>query len=328
MSHPLFSVIVPTRNRPVELQRCISAVAHCDFDRSRLEIIVVNDGGVPVECEALRKACGSATLRVLNKSNGGPGSARNFAAVAASGDFLAFIDDDCAPAKDWLRSLEHAVSRRPNALHGGRTINLLTDNRYSEASQTLLDYVYGYYNDPLQCRNRFFASNNMTVPARLFAEVGGFDEAFRTAEDRDFCRRWRAAGYDFRYSEEVVVFHGHRLSIGSLQRQHFQYGRGALPYWRKAARMQDVRLKVEPVSFYIGMVRHPFARKQKGSALVAALVVLSQVANAAGFAVEAALELMTTLSAPGQQITRSDADAARCSSPSVSYHGGVANEIS
>jgi GT2 family glycosyltransferase len=328
LSAPRFSVIVPTRDRPVELERCISAIGECEFDREKLEVVVVNDGGTSVDVDRLRRVAGDVALRDLNKPNAGPASARNFGASAARGDFLAFIDDDCAPAKDWLRCLERAASQQPDALHGGRTINLLTDNRYSQVSQTLLDYVYGYYNNPSKRRNWFFASNNMTVPARLFAEVGGFDESFRTAEDRDFCRRWRAAGWTFRYTNEVVVYHGHRLSLGSLQRQHFRYGRGALPYWRKAARMNDARLKVEPISFYLGMIRHPFEREQRNPGLVASLILLSQVANAAGFAAEAALSLITTLRAPGQQMIRSDADSAQCSSPSVSYHGAAANETS
>lgn len=328
MKAATFSVIVPTRDRPLELARCLSAVGQCDFDRTRMEVIVVNDGGVPVNADHVSKSCEGVSLRFLDKPNGGPASARNFGATFATSEFLAFIDDDCAPSRDWLKCLERAVSSKPDALHGGRTVNLLSDNRYSQASQTLLDYVYNYYNDESRRRNCFYASNNMTAPAALFAGLGGFDETFRTAEDRDFCRRWRAAGREFRYSPEVVVFHGHQLSLRSLQRQHFQYGRGALPYWRKAARMNDQRLKVEPLAFYIGMLRHPFAQNQKDPALLAALVFLSQLANAAGFATEAARELMTTLRAPGQQMILSDDEQARCSSPSVSYHGGVANETS
>ena len=142
------------------------------------------------------------------------------------------------------------------------------------------------------------------------------------------CRRWRAAGRSLRYSADIVVFHGHYLSLGSLQRQHFQYGRGALPYWRKAARMNDTRLKVEPVSFYVGMIRHPFVQGEKHPALLASLILLSQLANAAGFAAEGALSLITTLRAPGQQMIRSDAELAQRSSPSISYQGAAANETS
>ncbi len=324
----MVSVIVPTFNRPEELLRCISAIAACRFDRDQFEIIVVNDGGTVVDVDRLARVAGNMSLQVLTKPNGGPASARNFGAAAARGDFLAFIDDDCAPANDWLECLERALAESPDTLHGGRTLNMLRDNRCSQASQALVDYVYSYYNDPTHYRSCFFASNNMTAPARLFREAGGFDESFRTAEDRDFCRRWRASGREFSYTPEVVVFHGHRLSIRSFQRQHLQYGRGALPYWRKASRTSDARLKVEPISFYLGMLRYPFKQKQTHAGLVALLIFVSQIANAAGFACEWAASFITTLRAPGQQMIRSDADSAQCSSPSVSYHGAAANETS
>ncbi len=328
MTAPLFSIIVPTRDRPKQLRRCLESLARSEFDCDRFEITVVNDGGLQLDQDALRNATPGLTLRVVNQPGRGPSAARNFGASVSRGAFLVFTDDDCAPATDWLRRLEDAVAKKPNAMHGGHTVNLHADNPYSRTSQLLVDYVYSYYNDPSHSRNRFFASNNMAVPAHIFAQIGGFDESFRAAEDREFCRRWHEAGWEFCYNPGIVVNHGHQLSLLSLQRQHFHYGRGAFPYWRKAARVHDARFKVEPLAFYLGMLRSPFVQRQPNAGYLAALIIISQMANAAGFAAEAALELITTLSTPGQQMIRSDADAAKCSSPSVSYHGGVAKETS
>jgi glycosyltransferase involved in cell wall biosynthesis len=325
---PLFSVIVPSRNRPAQLRRCIEAVGRCEFDRGNVEIIVVNDGGSPVNAEGLQSAANNIDLRLWNQPGRGPSAARNAGASVARGAFLLFIDDDCAPAEDWLLSVECAVARKPDAMHGGHTVNLLPDNPYSRTSQLLVDYVHSYYNDPSQNRTRFFASNNITVPAYRFARLGGFDESFRAAEDREFCRRWHEAGWEFCYTPSIVINHGHHLGLLSLQRQHFHYGRGALPYWLKAARVHNARFKVEPLAFYAGMLKYPLVQRQPNAEYMTALIFLSQVANAAGFATQAALELVTTLRARGQQMTRSEAEAARCSSPSVSYHGGVANETS
>ena len=125
------------------------------------------------------------------------------------------------------------------------------------------------------------------VSARKFEKSGGFDESLCAAEDRDFCRTWHNLGWDFQYVPEAMVNHAHHLTLRGLQKQHFTYGRGALPYWRKAARKSGSSVEVEPLSFYTGMLAYPFTQKIPNPALISALIVVSQIANAVGFAYEA-----------------------------------------
>ena len=286
MSDLLFSVVVPTFNRPAELARCIRALSQSTLDRKRFEVIVVNDGGENPET-ALEGFGESLNLRVLSQPNRGPGAARNYGAGSAHGRLIAFTDDDCLPADDWLELLERSFKKHPEALHGGRTVNVLSGNPFSETSQSLVDYVHRYYNDQSARRTRFFASNNIAVSAGKFEKSGGFDESLCAAEDRDFCRTWHNLGWDFQYVPEAIVNHAHHLTLRGLQKQHFTYGRGALPYWRKAARKSGSSLEVEPLSFYTGMLAYPFTRRIPNPALISALIVVSQIANAVGFAYEA-----------------------------------------
>lgn len=287
MSEMLFSVIIPTYSRPNELIRCVASIAACNFDRSRLEVIVVNDGGETIDEIARLPQFADFPLRTFSQPNRGPGAARNRGAAVARGRYLAFVDDDCIMPENWLELLEATVSRFPRRLVGGKTVNVLDDNAFSQASQSLVDYVYHYYNAEDTDRTRFFASNNLAVDGKMFAECGGFDESFRTAEDRDFCRMWKARGWGFHYAPEVVIRHSHHLTMRSLQRQHFNYGRGALPYWKKGAELNSARFKVEPLDFYSGMLLHPFSQRVPRPTTVAALIFLTQIANAAGFAYEA-----------------------------------------
>jgi GT2 family glycosyltransferase len=286
VSDPRFSVVIPTFNRHVELTECLRAIAKSSLDPREFEVIVVNDGGESPE-QVLKEAGLPLNLLLLSQPNSGPAAARNFGARSARGQFIVFTDDDCIPAADWLEKLERSLSQHPESLHGGRTVNSLRGNPFSETSQSLVDYVHGYYNDTSAERTRFFASNNIAVSARRFEECGGFDESLRAAEDRDFCRTWHNLRWDFRYLPEAIVNHAHHLTFRTLQKQHFNYGRGALPYWSKAARKGNSRLKVEPLSFYKGMLTHPFSQRQSKPGLVSALIIVSQIANALGFAYEA-----------------------------------------
>ena len=280
------SVIVPTLNRPNQLALCLQALAHQDFGPQQFEVVVVDDGG-EVDLDAVATAHReNLRLRIVTQSNTGPAGARNAGVAQATGEFLAFTDDDCAPEPGWLTALTRRLEQAPSRLHGGHTVNALEHNVYSSASQALIDYLYAYYNAvPEQAR--FFASNNMAVSRRMFESVGGFDARFPRAsgEDRDLCDRWLQLGHQMSYVAEARVRHMHELGLGSFWRQHFTYGIGASRFWAcRNARGQDGPL-IEPLSFYLDLVRHAFANDLRQPLSLTLLLVLSQLANAAGFAV-------------------------------------------
>lgn len=251
---PVFSIIVPTYNRPAELFECLEALASQTLPRERFEIVVVDDGSEsPPEGEVLAWT-DRVDIRLVCRNNGGPSAARNTGARRARGRFLAFTDDDCRPAAGWLAALEVASASTPDALLGGSTVIGNPRNPYSLASQQLVTYLYEYYNrDPE--RATFFASNNMAVPADHFGALGGFAlTPTGTAEDRELCHRWRQSRRQLRFVEEAVVYHSHLLTRQGFMAQHFDYGRGAVYFHRGLAR-QGGSLRLEPLSFYISSVR-------------------------------------------------------------------------
>lgn len=282
MTTPFFSIIVPTYNRPEALTACVQAIRQLDYPQDRFEVIIVDDGSpVPVKVPG-HHLQDDLTIRVLCQSNAGPASARNKGAQHARGDMLAFTDDDCMPATQWLRELARSASKVPTGLVGGRTVNGLDHNLYSTASQMIVDEAYAYFLSR-DSDLRFFASNNMAVSAKLFQESGGFDSSFRTSEDRDFCDRWIRRGHPLVYAQKAIVFHHHHLTLTTFCRQHFHYGRGAHRFHRVRAQRSRSRLKPD-LQFYASVFRHalctPLSRK---SLRMAGLMGLWQAANLAGF---------------------------------------------
>ena len=271
-----FSIIIPTRNRPTQIAACLQAVAGLEYPRDRYEVIVVDDGSVPPV------TVNGAT--VVRQDPAGPAVARNTGAAHARGKYLAFTDDDCAPAADWLRTLAARLAERPDHLIGGAVANALPANPYSTASQLLAGYLYAHYNaDPDQ--PRFFTSNNMAVAATAFRAVGGFDSRLprAAAEDRELCDRWRHLGRPMTYAPEAQIRHAHRLTARTFWQQHFNYGRGAHYFHKTRARRGDGRIRVEPGTFYWRLVRYPWTARHPQPCRQAALLLVSQVANALGF---------------------------------------------
>jgi glycosyltransferase involved in cell wall biosynthesis len=276
---PFFSVIVPTYNRAEQLAECLRALACLDYPRDRFEVIVVDDGSRrPLE-PILAPWRDQLDLRLLTQANGGPALARNTGAARARGEFLAFTDDDCAPAPPWLGAMSDRFATTPTHAVGGRTVNALTANPYSRTSQAIMEVVYAHYNAGSP---RFFATNNVAFPAAGFRVIGGFDASFRTAEDRDLCDRWLHHGFRMSYAPDAVVYHAHRLTLGGLLWQHFGYGRGAYRFHQARARRGSGRFRIE-LGFYGRLVGHPLTLPpDRGSLVLAGLLAVALAANTAG----------------------------------------------
>jgi cellulose synthase/poly-beta-1,6-N-acetylglucosamine synthase-like glycosyltransferase len=271
----------------------LETIVASNYPAQQMEVIVVDDGGsggAPLE-QTVQFLRGLVEFRLLTTSGVGPAGARNVGANAASGEFLVFTDDDCRVQSDWIRMMSAAIGSGSGRIAvGGRTINGLTNNRWSAASQKIIDLVYAYYNaDPTN--PAFFTTNNLALRRDAFLEIGGFDERYRTAEDREFCRRWLANGNRLAYIPEAVVFHEHELTLWGFLKQHFGYGRGAFRYFRSAPRSGQRTTR----GFYSSMPEHlatlfslPEASSRQRAELLGELA-LWQAANIAGFSWEAAL---------------------------------------
>ena len=163
----LFSIIIPTYNRPERLKACLNSLSCLDYPPDRFEVIIVDDGSSMSLAEIVAPFQRKFAIELIHQANSGPATARNRGSECASGRFIAFTDDDCQPDPNWLTALAQGFTAFPDALLGGHTVNQLSDNIYSVASQLLLDYIYSYYNT-VPDRAKFFASNNFALAATQF----------------------------------------------------------------------------------------------------------------------------------------------------------------
>jgi GT2 family glycosyltransferase len=280
---PVLSVVVPTKGRPRYLERCLGALAGADYPRDRFEVVIVNDGG-GTEVERIASAAGDRlTVELVEPERTGPSSARNAGAMSSRGEFIAFTDDDCEPSPQWLPALECALEQSPGAAAGGQTRNGVPDDTAAIATQLVVDSVHAHFNRDA-ASPRFFASYNVAFPADPLRALGGFDESFRYAEDRELCERWIRAGHRFVHAPDAIVLHMRSLTLGEFWRQHYGYGRGA---WRFAASRRDAGVGDDRR----GVLRAlPAVARRAGDERlgVGVYLALSQVATAVGFAREAA----------------------------------------
>jgi len=270
------SVVIPTRDRPRPLARCLAALAD-QQSCGDYEVIVVDDGSSRSEViEGIVAA--EPRARLVRAAGCGAAAARNAGARVASGSVLLFTDDDCVPAPGWAEGLARALTLCADVA-GGRTENGVPGDPFVAASEAIREHLEQWSRE--RPHPPFIASNNLAVRRALVLQMP-FDEAFAGAggEDRDWCARAAAGGARFARAHEAVVTHVPVIGLVSFWRQHVRYGRGA--YRFGGSRASGGRLQTP--SFYTGLVRRGFA----DGVLPGLLVTLAQVATSAGYVQEAA----------------------------------------
>ncbi len=273
-ARPELSVVVCTRNGKRTLSATLSHLQRQSLDRSRYEVILVDDGSTDRSAE-LARPNGVRIVR-LDRPRG-LAAARNAGVSAARGGVVAFTDDDCAPAETWLAAL--ASSFDDGAIDGvGGKVVPACSNRfllgYQRAHNPLtplagellvsrrVDYRLRLYlrsvlrSEPeLAAGARLYSpvGANMAFRRQLIVELGGFDEAFRFgAEEEELCRRAHARpqGARLRYQPEAVVVHQFDPRLRDSLRRARAYGIGNA---REAIKHRDRRPIVYPFPLLVGL---------------------------------------------------------------------------
>jgi glycosyltransferase involved in cell wall biosynthesis len=266
---PFISVVVPTRNRPLALNRCLDALA-AQTVADRLEVIVVDDGSLAEE-EVASIIARHRRARLIRRGSGGPAAARNTGALDAGGAFLCFTDDDCEPQRDWVEHLVKRLERGADAAAG----KTLSSGGVLAAASEITAHAPAAAQPPEGSELAFAPSNNLACTKAAF-EATPFDESYPDAagEDRDWCARLTAAGYVLHAEPKARIIHHQELTFGRFLRQQARYGRGAFRFRRIGERRT-----LESAGFYKALLRRAFA----DSFSLGLLVCVAQAATAAGF---------------------------------------------
>ena len=153
-----------------------------------------------------------------NAGRGGASGARNTGVAVATGDVVAFLDDDARPEPDWLERLMAAYDD-PAVMAVGGVARPVWPDRRPDHLPPELDWLVGctYLGQPTERADvRNLWGCNMSVRRFLFEEIGGFDEdAGRVgliplgAEETEFCIRiaQRRPGSRVVFEPAAVVHH-------------------------------------------------------------------------------------------------------------------------
>lgn len=253
---PLVSVVVCTRNRAAMLTACLNALSRLSY--GRLEFIIVDnaptDDSTRQVVESL--AGNDPRFRYVVEPQPGLSRARNRGLREATGDRVAFTDDDVVVDAAWVSGLVRGFGRRGDV---GCVTGLACTASVTNAPEAYFDARNASWSTrftpevfDLSARQRrergpmypyspgvFGTGACCAVDRRLALDLGGFDEALgagartRGGEDLDMFLRVVRAGRALAYEPAAIVWHQHRGDDAGLLRQMFGYGSGLSAYMTK-----------------------------------------------------------------------------------------------
>ncbi len=251
MSGPSASVVVPVHGRAGLTRRCLELVL-ADLPAA-CEVVVVDDGSRD-ETPAVLAGFGE-TIRVVRlEENRGFAAACNAGAEAASGEFLAFLNNDTEPRPGWLgRLLEYAREHPGAAVVGAKLLYPTGVVQHAGIAIGQDGYPHNLYagfpaEHPAVDRPRRLQAVTgacQLVRRQTFEQVGGFDQGFRNSmEDVDLCLRIGEIGGEVHLCPAAVAVH---LESATRGREEKFEASVALyrERWRRRVRRDDLALYAE-----------------------------------------------------------------------------------
>ena len=218
------TVVIPVRNRPLELERCLQAL------EPGSSVVVVDDGSE--DPGAIELICQRHAARLVRRDRpGGPAAARNTALPHATTELIAFLDSDCVPRPGWLERLSAhfddplvgiAAPRVQPLDEGGDGLRA----RFL-AARSPLDMGPREARVAPDAGLAYVPSAALLVRRRALGT--GFEPGLRHGEDVDLVWRLHDAGWRVRYDPSARVDHAEPATWGALLARRRGYGTAAAP---------------------------------------------------------------------------------------------------
>lgn len=247
---PPASVVVPSNfARPAQLRRCAERLVELDYPD--YEVIVVDNrpGNVP-EADI-------PGVRVVREPHPGISAARNRGIAVATGEIIAFTDDDGVVDRRWLRALGERFAREPDVVAVSGLVvpleletpaQILFEQSGNAADRGFVPLTFEHVGRfQVLCRGpdggtrhvrsiymsgEYGAGVNMAFRAAVLRAAGGFDKALGvgtpacSGEDTAMFLELLAAGNRLAFEPGAIVQHSHRATLEELERQIHGYGIG------------------------------------------------------------------------------------------------------
>lgn len=242
----LFSIILATLNRSVEIEMCLQSLENQiakDF-----EIIIV-DQSKDDKTRNVAEKYENLIIKYYNVPFKGLSKARNYGIKHATGSYLCLIDDDAIYSENYLLEAKKVINKHGEIVVSGKILNI------EDRTTPFVKYDSKMNDKPLNVKGvvNFSPSAALVIPASAVSKIGDFNERlgvgnrFAAGEETDYLLRIFDSGYKIYFCENMIAYHPIKPAV-SLESVYKHYlGKGALFkidfFIRKRLRLLSLFLK-------------------------------------------------------------------------------------
>jgi GT2 family glycosyltransferase len=251
---PSFTVVICTRDRAEQLRTALTSVLDLDYIDFTV-VVVDNAPSTTAVADLIAAEFSDPRVRLVSEPTPGLSYARNTGLLAATGEFVAFTDDDVSVDSGWLAALARGFAR-------GTAVDCVTGLVPSGELRTPVQHYFDSkvsWSGNLDQRvfsldtppedlpmfpfsvGQFGTGANFALRRDRALALGGFDTAFgvgsRTGggEDLDIFTRVILSGRSLSVEPDAIVWHRHRADLDALTAQARGYGTGLGSWLTKIA---------------------------------------------------------------------------------------------
>lgn len=242
MEKATISIVICTYNRPKLLMSTLQSVINLDFDPSRFEIIIVDNGNNDQTKDVFasinhHERCHMSYAR---EDKLGLSHARNKGVSLAKGGLVVFLDDDEIVPANWLKELIKPYDNDERiACVGGKIIPVFPNDVYPSWYSTAIQGFFGGVDNgdevhEINPKNEYLGGGNISFKKQLVVDLGMFDtnlgvrsETSYAGEETELYLKVLKEGYKVYYNPKAVTYHfieKERISKKYLYRRAFQNG--------------------------------------------------------------------------------------------------------
>ena len=231
-------MVVLNYNGMTHVRTCLDSLLKLEYPADRLELIFCDNASSDGSVELVRSAYPSVRV-IAHEQNYGFAEGNNRAAHEASGELVAFLNNDMLVEPAWLSALVEQLQANGNTAcvsskilsWDGKTLDYIGAGVNFQGAGFQVDH--GLPSSPHDHARRLLCpcGGAMLIRRELFLEIGGFDsDYFGFYEDTDLGWRLNLLGHDVWYAPRSVAFHRHHGSFDQVRSEQIRvlYERNSL----------------------------------------------------------------------------------------------------
>jgi len=220
-----FNIIIPSITTDFRLIRCLNGIQNLSYKNFFVTLVLDNNKNI----SKLKKF--KFKIKILIAKNDNMSKKRNIAAKKFNSKYLAFIDSDASPSKNWLSNAIKKLKSEKVEIIGGPNLPFKNQNFWQKISYYCKRsfFVTAHYNFiNYKSKNRyceFLHSSNFIISKKSYNSINGMDESLYIGEDHDFFYRLNEKKNKIKvyFDKNIFVYHEDREFKFFLM-QRFCYG--------------------------------------------------------------------------------------------------------